>query len=543
MIQTLSRRWSVGGYLLVTALMLPLVALVLQSLQPDQEVFQHLYDTVLNAYVANTVLLILLVCLGALALGLPAAWLVAMCRFPGQRWFQWAMLLPLAMPAYIVAYVYTDMLDFAGPVQGLLRELGGWQRPSDYYFPEVRSLGGAAIMLSLVLFPYVFMLARTAFLEQASNLIQASRTLGCTPTQSFFRLSLPLARPAIAVGLSLVAMETLADFATVSYFAVNTLTTAVYDTWLGHGSMSSAARLSTLMLLGIAVLMFGERMARRRQEQFQKAEGKSEDYSYRLTGWRAGLATGYCTALLLFSFGLPAAILLDYALEYYDPTALNQFWRYSGNSLLVSSLVALLTVVIALALQYLARISPRKWDRWPARMAGFGYALPGTVLAIGVLIPLTRADFAINDLAEWLGQPLPGLVLSGSMVAIVFGYTVRFLAVALGSIESSFKRISPSLDMAGATMGYGPGGLLRRIHLPLARRGMLAAALIVFIEAMKELPAALLLKPIGFETLATYVYQFVSDEALELGALPALVIVLVGLIPVVYLNRSLEHTH
>ncbi|MBY5922410.1 ABC transporter permease [Ferrimonas balearica] len=543
MILTLSRRWSVGGYLMAAALMLPLIALILQSLQPDQEAFQHLKNTVLSAYVANTVLLILMVCLGSLVLGLPAAWLVAMCRFPGQRVFQWAMLLPLAMPAYIVAYVYTDLLDYAGPVQKMLRELAGWQSPADYYFPSVRSLGGAAIMLSLVLFPYVFMLARTAFLEQASNLIQASRTLGCTPTRSFFRLSLPLARPAIAVGLSLVAMETLADFATVSYFAVNTMTTAVYDTWLGHGSMSSAARLSTLMLLGIALLMFGERMARRRQQQFQKAEGKSEDYSYLLTGWRAALATGFCSVLLLLSFVLPALILLDYAIEYFDPESLSAFWSYSANSLMVSALVAALTVVIALGLQFLARVSPRKWDRWPSRLAGFGYALPGTVLAIGILIPLTRADFAINDLAEWLGLGLPGLVLSGSMVAIVFGYTVRFLAVALGSIESSFKRVSPTLDMAGSTMGYGPASLLRHVHLPLVRRGMLAAALIVFIEAMKELPAALLLKPIGFETLATYVYQFVSDEALELGALPALVIVLVGLVPVIYLNRSLEHVH
>ncbi|SHI26092.1 ABC transporter permease [Ferrimonas marina] len=543
MIQTLSRRWSVGGYLTVALLLLPLAALVVQSMDPDQAVFDHLKQTVLTDYVVNTILLIALVALGSLLLGLPAAWLVAMCRFPGQRVFQWAMLLPLAMPAYIVAYVYTDMFDYAGPVQSTLRSLMGWQSPQDYYFPAVRSLGGAAIMLALVLFPYVFMLARTAFLEQASNLIQASRTLGCSPRQSFFRLSLPLARPAIAVGLSLVAMETLADFATVHYFAVNTLTTAVYDTWLGFGSMASAARLSTLMLLVIAVLMFAERFARSRQERFQKAEGKSEDYGYQLTGWRAWGAFGFCATLLFFSFLLPAWVLMDYAWHYYDPSALRQFGQYSLNSLGVSAAVALITVLIALGLQYLARISPRRWDRLPGQIAGFGYALPGTVLAIGVMIPLIAADFAINDLFEWLGQPLPGLVLSGSILALVFGYTVRFLAVALGAVENSFKRISPSLDMAAATMGQGPAGILRRVHLPLVRRGMLAAGLIVFIEAMKELPAALLLKPIGFETLATYVYQFVSDEMLELGALPALVIVLVGLVPVIFLNRSLEHAH
>ncbi len=543
MIQTLSRRWSLGGYLTVAVLLLPLAALIFQSLDPDQAVFDHLRQTVLADYVLNTALLILLVAGGALALGLPAAWLVAMCRFPGQRVFQWALLLPLAMPGYIVAYVYTDMLDYAGPVQRTLRELMGWSGPADYVFPEIRSLGGAAAMLALVLFPYVFMLVRTAFLEQASNLIQASRTLGCTPTQSFFRLSLPLARPAIVVGLSLVAMETLADFATVQYFAVNTLTTAVFDTWLGFGSMASAARLSTLMLLVIAVLMFAERFARARQERFQKAEGKSEDYGYALSGWRAGLATGYCSLLLGLSFILPALILLDYAWHYFDPEALRNFGQYSWNSLLIASLVAVATVAIALGLQYLARISPRRWDQLPSQLAGFGYALPGTVLAIGVLIPLIAADFAINDLFEWLDRPLPGLVLSGSLLALAFGYTVRFLAVALGAVENSFKRISPSLDMAAATMGQGPFGILRRVHFPLVRRGMLAAGLIVFIEAMKELPAALLLKPIGFETLATYVYQFVSDEMLELGALPALVIVLVGLVPVIFLNRSLEQAH
>ncbi|GAA4884175.1 iron ABC transporter permease [Ferrimonas pelagia] len=543
MIQTLSWRWSLGGFLMVAVLLLPLFALLFQSLDPDQAVFDHLKQTVLLDYVVNTVALIALVALGALLMGLPAAWLVAMCRFPGQRIYQWAMLLPLAMPAYIVAYVYTDMLDYAGPVQATLRAVMGWQSPQDYYFPAVRSLGGAALMLALVLFPYVFMLARTAFLEQASNLIQASRTMGCTPVQSFFRLSLPLARPAIAVGLSLVAMETLADFATVSYFAVNTLTTAVYDTWLGFGSMASAARLSTLMLLVIAVLMFAERFARSRQERFQKAEGKSEDYSYTLTGWKAWAASLYCGVLLFFSFLLPALVLLDYAWHYFDPTALRSFGQYSFNSLLISSLVAVITVFVALGLQYLARISPRRWDRLPGQIAGFGYALPGTVLAIGVMIPLIAADFAINDLFEWFGQPLPGLVLSGSMLALVFGYTVRFLAVPLGAVENSFKRISPSLDMAAATMGQSPAGILRWIHLPLVRRGMLAAGLIVFIEAMKELPAALLLKPIGFETLATYVYQFVSDEMLELGALPALVIVGVGLIPVIFLNRSLEHAH
>ncbi|WP_298443165.1 iron ABC transporter permease [uncultured Ferrimonas sp.] len=538
--QPISRRWPASGIAITLLLLAPVAALLQQGLLPASEVFTELASSVLGDYIANTVAMVVLVGLGSALLGVPAAWLVAMCQFPGQRQLQWALLLPLAMPAYLVAYVYTDLLDYAGPVQRALRHVFGWSSPSDYYFPEVRSLGGAALMLALVLFPYVFMLARTAFLEQAGNLMQASRTLGCSPWQSFVRISLPLARPAIVVGIALVAMETMADFATVNYFAVNTLTTAVYDVWLDYGSLSAAARLSCLMLLGVLLLIGLERRGRAQQKLFQRGDSNQRFDPYRLRGWRGWLACGYCVLLLSLSFAVPAAILLDYAIAYLDWAQLDKFWQFSSNSLFVAASVAVLTITVALLLQFLARLEVAQW---PAQLAGFGYALPGTVLAIGVLIPLTWLDYRINDVAQWLAQPLPGLVLSGSMVALLFGYTVRFLAVALGSVEASYKRINPSLDMAAATMGCGPGATLKRVHLPLLRRGLLTAAVIVFMESMKELPAALLLKPIGFETLATYVYQFVSDEALELGALPALVIVIAGLLPVWLLNRSLEQTH
>ncbi|QIZ77862.1 ABC transporter permease [Ferrimonas lipolytica] len=536
---SLNRRWLYGGMMITLLLLAPVGALLQQGMMPASEVFTDLASSVLGDYIINTTLLVLMVALGSAVIGVPAAWLVAMCRFPLQRQLQWALLLPLAMPAYLVAYVYTDLLDYAGPVQKALRNWFGWHSPSDYYFPEVRTLGGAAIMLALVLFPYVFMLARTAFLEQAGNLVQASRTLGCSPWRSFFRVSLPLARPAIVVGVALVGMETMADFATVNYFAVNTLTTAVYDVWLGYGSISAAARLSCLMLLGVMLLIAVERRGRAQQKLFQRGDNQQSFHPYTLGGWRAWLACGYCVTMLLLAFVLPAAILLNYAIAYLDWSELDKFWQFSGNSLLVAVLVALLSITVALLLQFLARTGVANW---PSQIAGFGYALPGTVLAIGVLIPLTWLDYRINDVAQWLEQPLPGLVLSGSMLALLFGYTVRFLAVALGSVESSYKRINPNLDMAAATMGCQSPQILRRIHLPLLRRGLLTGAVIVFMESMKELPAALLLKPIGFETLATYVYQFVSDEALELGALPALVIVAAGLLPVWLLNRSLEQS-
>jgi len=540
MILGLSRRWSVSGYLIAAVITLPLVAIITQALAPDEAVFAHLFDTVLPTYVANTLQLMFWVGLGALIIAIPAAWLVAKCHFPGRRIFQWALLLPLAMPAYVVAYVYTDLLDYAGPLQKLLRELFVWQSPQDYYFPEVRSLGGASMMLSLVLFPYIYLLARTTFMEQSSSLQHAARVMGCGPWRSFWHLSLPMARPALAVGVALVAMETAADFATVSYFAVPTLTTAVYDTWLEYGSLSAAAKLSAIMLLVVFSMIGFERFARRKQQLFQKQTGVNQVELYLLKGMKAKLASGYCSALLFFSFLLPFIILLQYAWEYFDQSWSSAFWEYSLNSLYIAAIVSVIAVFIGVLLMFIRRISPRRADLLPSRLVSTGYALPGTVLAIGILVPLTYLDFAVNDLYEYLGHRGPGLIFTGSVFVLIFAFCIRFSAIAIGSVESSYKRISPSLDMAAITMGLTPWALLCRVHIPLLRRGIFAGLLLVFIECMKELPAALLLRPVGFENLATYVFQFVSDEQLEHGALAAIVIVLVGLVPLIYLNRSLE---
>lgn len=377
-------------------------------------------------------------------------------------------------------------------------------------------------------------------MEQSSSLQHASRVMGCGPWQSFWRLSLPMARPALAVGASLVAMETAADFATVSYFAVPTLTTAVYDTWLGYGSLSAAAKLSAIMLLVIFSMIGFERFARRKQQLFQKQSGPNETSVSKLTGLNAVLATAYCSLLLLFSFLLPFVILLQYAWDYFDESWNAAFWEYSFNSLYIAAIVSVIAVCIGVLLIFIQRISPRVSDILPSRLASTGYALPGTVLAIGILVPFTMLDFAVNDLYEYFGQAGPGLVFTGSVFIIIFAFCIRFSAIAIGSVENSYKRISPSLDMAAITMGLKPKALLWRVHMPLLRKGIFAGLLLVFIECMKELPAALLLRPVGFENLATYVFQFVSDEQLEHGALAAIVIVLVGLVPLIYLNRSLE---
>ena len=445
------------------------------------------------------------------------------------------------MPAYIVAYVYTDLLDYAGPVQRGLRSIFGWDSPQDYFFPDIRTLGGAACMLSLVLFPYIYLLARTAFMEQSLSLAHASRIMGCSPWQSFWRLSLPMARPALAVGVALVAMETAADFATVNYFAVPTLTTAVYDTWLGYGNLTAAAKLSAIILLVVFSLIGFERFARRKQQLFQKQSRIQVTDLYRLSMTQTLVALSFCGMLLLLAFLLPFGILLSYAIGYFEQSWDKSFWQLSLNSLSLALITSLLCCLIALLLMFVRRISPRQSDALPSRLASTGYALPGTVLAIGVLVPLTMLDFAINDLADLVGIAGPGLILTGSVMALIFAFCVRFVAIAIGSVESSYKRISPSLDMVSLTMGQTPRQLLRRVHLPLLAKGLFAGALLVFIESMKELPAALLLRPIGFENLATYVFQFASDEKLEHGALAAIVIVLVGLVPLIYLNRSLEH--
>ncbi|MBE8736342.1 ABC transporter permease [Aeromonas veronii] len=532
--------WMTGSWATALLLGLPVIALLFSAFSAEGELFRHLADTVLLDYLGNTLGLVVGVVLLSLLFGVPTAWLVAMCQVPGRCALQWALMLPMAMPSYIVAYVYTDLLDYSGPLQAGLRALFGWNSPADYWFPAIRSLGGAAWVLALVLFPYVYLLTRASFLEQSVSLIHSSRLLGCTPWQSFRRLSLPLARPAIMVAVSLVAMETLADFATVHFFAINTLTTAVYDTWLGYGSLATAAKLSCLMLLVVVLLIALERRSRSRQQVFQKSMGHEQPLRYPLKGMSRWLAAFWCWGLVLTGFGLPFVILLDYGVRYFELSWTPEFVRFAGNSLAISALTALLAMGIALLLGFFRRLDGGIKSLLPLRIAAMGYAMPGTVLAIGVLVPLTALDFAINDLAEWLGRQGPGLLLTGTITAIVFGYLVRFVAIAIGSVESSMGKISPSLDMAARSLGQGDGGMLRRVHLPLVRRGLFAGAMLVFIESMKELPAALLLRPFNFDTLATHVYQFVSDEMLERGALGAIVIVLVGLLPLIWVNRSLD---
>ncbi|WP_067515823.1 ABC transporter permease [Endozoicomonas ascidiicola] len=532
--------WRAGSWLLALLLFSPVVALVVEALAPSGELFEHLWNTVLPTYIINSILLILGVSILGAILAIPAAWVMANTNLPGKAQLQWLLILPLAMPSYVIAFIYTDLLEFAGPVQQLLRTITGWESAADYYFPEIRSLGGAIIILALVLYPYLYLLARTAFLEQSQSQVLASRLLGCSPLNSFFRVSLPMARPAIITGLALMGMEALGDFATVSYFSVPTLTTAVYDTWLGYGSLNAAAKISAMMLLVVMLLISTEKYSRRRLQLYQKNTGQEQKEHIALTGKTKLLALGWCWMLVILGFLLPSLILVNYLIRYFESSWNAELFQYGLNSLMVSGSAAAVACFVALFLCIYQRLKNSTFAKIPGRLVSTGYALPGNVLAIGVLIPLALTDNWINELLIQWGQSPVGLIFSGSALTLVFAYVVRFSAVAVGSVESSLGRVSPSLDMASRTLGCHPQGMVKRIHIPLIRKGLLAGLLLVFIESMKELPATLLLRPFNFETLATWVFQYVSDEQLEYAAPAALVLVLVGLVPLIMLNRSLE---
>ncbi len=531
--------WFVGTVVVAAVVALPVAAVLTLALLPEENVWAHLASTVLPSYVMTTLLLMGGVGAGTLAIGIATAWLVTMCRFPGRGLFEWALLLPFAVPAYVIAYVYTDLLEYAGPVQQLIRRIFGWQNSADYWFPEIRSLGGAVTMMSLVMYPYVYLLARAAFLEQSVTILDASRTLGCRPWESFVRVSLPSARPAIAVGLSLVSMETLNDFGTVDYFAVRSLTAGIYDTWLGMGNLGGAAQIASVMLIFVVMLITVERISRIRQRHFQGAKRIEALPAYRLSGWRAVGSAVFCGTPVVCGFLLPAVVLGSHAMERFDAVWTEEFQIFARNSLLLSAAAAAATVSLGTFLAYSRRLGGGRLLAVLVRSCGLGYAMPGAVLAVGIIVPFAAFDNALDELfRSWFGVAT-GLLLSGTVFAVIFAYVVRFLAVAIGAIESSLGKVTPSMDMAARSLGHGPGGTLVRVHLPLIRGGMLTAGLVVFVDCMKELPATLILRPFNFDTLATYVYQFASDELLEQCALGALLIVGAGLVPVLALSRAI----
>ena len=516
------------------------VIFVLSSIFSDTgEIWSHLASTVLPRYLLNSFILMLGVGCGVSVIGVGAAWLVTMCRFPGSRICEWAMLLPLATPAYILAYTYTELLEFYGPVQMWLREIFGWTSVSDYWFPQIRSLGGAIALLTLTLYPYVYLLTRVAFLEQSTCTLEASRSLGANPWRSFFTIALPLARPAIMAGLALALMETLNDFGTVQYFGVDTFTTGIYRTWFGMGERVAAAQLAAVLLLFILWLILLELWSRRQAKYYQTTSQQQQLKRFPLDGIR-GIATSFACLLPVFlGFLLPAGLLLEMTITESGASFRGRFWDYASHSLTLAGITAVLGVAIALLMAYGVRLNPNWGMGVSTRIAAMGYAIPGSVIAVGILIPIGTIDNAIDTFMRSMFGISTGLLLSGTMTALVFAYLVRFMAVAFGAVESSLVKIKPSLDDASRSLGYGVTKTLIKVHVPMMWGGLLTGAMLTFVDVMKELPATMVIRPFNFDTLAIRVYNLAADERLSEAAGPALAIVLVGIIPVIILSLKI----
>ncbi len=537
----LARLWQPGIVLVALILSIPALVIAGFVFEPSGENWEHLKQTVLPDYLLNSALLTLGVAIGTLAIGVSTAWLTAMCRFPGKRVFVWLLLLPLAMPAYIIAYTYTGMFDFAGPVQTMLREWTGWGY-GDYYFPEIRSLGGAITMLSLVLYPYVYLLARAAFLEQSICVLEVSRTLGCGAWCSFYRVALPLARPAIVAGLSLALMETLADYGTVSYFGLGVFTTGIFRTWFGMGDSVAAAKMAGLLLMFVFTLVIIERLSRRQAKYHHTTNKYTQLPQYPLRGGLAVLAFLVCLLPVAAGFLLPAGQLLAWAAQTYQEMVDDSFLRLTLHTVLLGLATALISVMLALFLAYGRRVLKSRLVFASIRVAAIGYAIPGTVIAVGVMIPFAWMDNTLDSFMREHFDVSTGLILSGTLFALMFAYLVRFLAVSLQTVESGLDKIKPSMDDAARSLGMKPRETLFKVHMPLMKGSLLTALLIVFVDVMKELPATLILRPFNFNTLAVRAFERASDERLAESSTAALMIVVVGLLPVIYLSRSISQS-
>ena len=527
--------WTATVMAIAAIVSIPILVVMGNIFAPTGEIWEHLSRTVLPRYLHNSLWLMLGVGGGTACVGVSAAWLVSLCKFPGRGWFEWALLLPIAAPAYVLAYTYTDLLDVAGPVQSWIREVTGWGA-RDYWFPPIRSLGGAIVMLVLVLYPYVYLPTRVAFLERSRSLLEASLSLGCGPWRTFWMVALPLARPAIAGGLALVLMETLNDFGTVEFFGVDTFTTGIFRTWRSLGEPVAAAQLSAILLIFIFGILIVERVSRGRVRYHQTPPGRILPPSYDLSGWRAWGACAVCALPVTFGFLLPGGALLWWAIGEAHAGLDRGFWGYVLNTVLAAGVTSMLAVTIALVMAYGLRLQGNNpLMRVSVKLASMGYAIPGSVIAVGVLIPAGALDNAIDRWMEAQFGISTGLLLSGTVGILIYAYLVRFLSVSANTIESSLVRIRPELDDAARSLGYSPLATMRRIHTPLMTSGLLSAAMLVFVDVVKELPATLVLRPFNFETMAARVYRLASDERLTQSAPGSLAIVLVGMIPAVLL--------
>ena len=534
-----TRRGAWGGWRLPAALialltLVPLLVVLGSFFTPQPEIWQHLATHVLPELLANTFWLAAGVGAGTLLLGVPLAWLTAVCEFPGRRFFSWALMLPLAVPAYVLAFASIGLLDYTGPLQTLLRESLG----SSAWFPSIRSRGGVILVMSLALYPYVYLLARNAFLTQGKRALEAGQSLGLSRRGSFFRVALPMAQPWIAAGLMLVLMETLADFGTVAVFNYDTFTTAIYKAWFGMFSLAAASQLASILVLLVLLLALFEQYWR--ADKRYTTGGSPQHSRYQLDAGRRWLATGFAGAVLAAAFFIPVAQLLVWCVEVFAEDFDARYPLYVWHSMLLATVAAVLVVLAALVLAY----TLRRYKDWPTtlmvRLSALGYAIPGSVLAVGIFIPVAWLD---QRLIALLGEHFPvsgGAILRGTLTVMLLAYVARFLAAGLNPIDSAMQRITRSQDEAARSLGCTGWRLFARVHLPLLKGGILSGAMLVFVDVMKEMPITLMTRPFGWDTLAVRIFEMTSEGQWERAALPARALVLAGLIPVFVLARQSE---
>ena len=537
------RRTAINGGFTIIAVMvtiicvIPYVGVLAAAASGSFETLGLLAQTVLARYTMTTLILVALVMTGSAVIGAGAAWLVTMTDFPGRRWLEIALALPLAFPAYVLAYGYTHILDHPGIVQSTLRDVTGWG-PRDYWFPEIRSIGGAALMLTLVLYPYVYLLARAAFAAQGSSTFLAARVLGRSPFKAFLHVSLPMARPAIASGVMLVAMETIADFGTVAYFGVQTFAVGIYTSWFTMADRAAAAQLA-LGLLSFALLLAMLERTSRGGAKYANGRRNAPMQRIKLGGTQRIMASAFCLTPVILGVLLPVIALSTMAIGSEQDLLSPRYLGFIKNSLMLASIAAVLAVIAALVLGTLHRVRANKWTGASLYLTRIGYAVPGGVIAVGLLVPFAAFD---NSLDAWMRATFDistGLLFTGSIWLLIFAYLIRFLAAAIGAYEGGIATVGPNMDAAARTLGQDMPGLVRRVHIPLLRTSLLTAGLIVFVDVMKELPATLIMRPFNYDTLAVQAYRLASDERLEGAAVPSLVIAAIGLIPVILLCRRI----
>ncbi|WP_133405324.1 ABC transporter permease [Parashewanella tropica] len=535
---------SVGtAMLLLPALSLIYLVVTSQFSGVVDDSFAEIKATVLDHYIVNSLSVMFGSVMIALLLAVPTSWWCSRYQFSGRQLLQVLLILPLAMPAYVSGYIYTELLDFAGPIQSWLRQAFNWQRPTEYWFFDVRSTTGACIMLALALYPYLFLLLTNAFSKQSPQMTAAAQMLGASNKRIFWTVQLPLVRPALVIGCSLIAMEALADFGTVQLFAVNTLTTAIYDAWLVYGSLLTAAKLSLMMLMLVLGLLWIEKISRKQQQYFTEKAANDVLVRAKPSKKQLGLIWGYSLTVLVLALLLPVGYLIQFVTDYWQENTQGQLWQHLSSSLWLAVIAATVASLIALLWNQEQRITQSKTAKVKLSLSSLGYAIPGTVLAIGLLIPLSSTDLMLNKLLVELNMPRVGLILSGSVFALIMAYVVRFAAIANGSVQSAYEQIPKHQDDAARMLGSSRFKVFKDINLPQLRPAVFTAFLLVFIECIKELPASLLLRPFDFETLSTYVYQYASDEQLEHAALGALLIIIVSMLPLLFLHRQNKGVH